>query len=452
MGTSKSIFRSHTIVAAAGLDVAGDAVPGGIGAVGVKPFPRWPLALFFLGHTLISADRFVITLVLEPIKREFMLTDTQLGLLSGIGFALFFGLGGIPIGRMVDRWNRRNILVAAVAIFSSMTAIAGSVTSFAQLFSTRLLVGAGEAGGSPAMLSMISDIYPRDRRASAVAIYYAGVPLGGLLIFLFGGWLATEYGWRTVFLAAGLPGIVLAPLIWLTLREPRRVVDTTGGDALDAASFRETISFIWSQRTLRNLLATPVLQTIATSGIFSFSVSFLVRQHGVSLTEAGLIMSIAYGVVGILGTIACGFAVDRLARRDQRWRSWLCAILCLLIVPAVMLMVFSPTLGGTIIGLAIWTFLSSGTYGPLMASLHSLVGSRMRGMVSALFYFLAYFVGVSIGPQVLGVLSDLFGTRSGGAGLGSAMLIVACFYVWAAWHYYRAARTLRADLDIAAVM
>lgn len=416
-----------------------------------KSYRTGALALFVTAHTLLAVDRSIMAVMLEPIRHEFDLSDSQLGFLSGIAFAFFFGVAGLPLGWLVDRFNRRNILAASIGVFSIMTAMAAATTSFAQLAITRLFVGAGEAGGGPAMLSMISDLYPPNRRASAIATYYAGTPIGGMVILFAGGWIATNYGWRAVFLMAGLPGIALA-LAVLFLKEPLRQVRAAGQDA-DAATFGETIRFIWSQRALRHLLATAVLTTAATAGLFSFTISFLVREQGATLAQAGTMMAGGYGLMGLIGTSLSGRIVDRLAIRDERWRTWFCAACCALSFPALALMVTASSFAFAGVGLALWALFSVATYGPLMALLQSLVGARMRGMISAIFYLLSYFVGVSIGPQLIGILSDGFSSgRGGGDGLAPAMIVAAAIYLWAALHFVLGGRTLARDVETAAAM
>lgn len=403
--------------------------------------------MFAVAHTLLAVDRSIMAVMLEPIRREFNLSDTQLGLLTGIGFALFFGLAGLPLGWLVDRFNRRNILAASVLAFSVMTVAAAATGSFLQLLIARLLVGAGEADGGPAMLSMISDLYPSHKRASAVATYYAGTPIGGLLILFAGGWIASEYGWRAAFVIAGVPGIVLA-FILLTLREPTR--QGNAAEPAAAVPFREALGYIWSQFSARHLLATATVTTAATAGLFSFTISYFVRVQGLSLTSASMMMAVGYGVMGLISTSFSGRIVDALANRDERWRAWFCAICCGLSIPAITLMIGAQSVLAAGLGLGLWALFSVATYGPLMALLQSLVQPRMRGTISAIFYILSYFVGVSAGPQFVGLASDLAARMTGREGLGLALLAVSSFYVWGMAHFLLAARTLRADLSRAA--
>lgn len=407
------------------------------------------LILFVAAHTLLAVYRSIMAVMLEPIRTEFKLSDTQLGFLIGIGFALFFGLAGLPLGWLVDRYNRRNILAASVGVFSLMTIAAAATGSFVQLLITRLLVGAGEAGGGPAMLSMISDLYPPHKRASAVATYYAGTPIGGMLILFAGGWIASEYGWRAAFVIAGLPGIVLA-IILLTLKEPQRQGAAAGPEPTLAVPFRAALAYIWSQRSARHLLATATVTTAATAGLFSFTISYFVRLQGLSLANAGMMMALGYGVMGLLSTSFSGRIVDHLARRDERWRTWFCAVCCVLSAPAIALMIMGPSVLVAGLGLGLWALFSVATYGPLMALLQSLVQPRMRGMISAIFYILSYLVGVSVGPQFVGLASDLFTQMTGREGLGLALLAASGFYIWGMLHFLLAARTVRADLARAA--
>jgi MFS family permease len=405
------------------------------------------LAMFVLAHTLLAVDRSIMAIMLEPIRHEYDLSDTQLGLLTGIGFALFFGIAGLPLGWLVDRFNRRNILVASVATFSLMTIAAAATGSFVQLLVTRLLVGAGEAGGGPAMLSMLSDLFPARKRASAVATYYMGTPLGGMIILFAGGWIAATYGWRAVFIAAGVPGLLLA-LALMSVREPPR--QTSTGGVSEAIPFRQALRFIWSQRALRHLLLTATITSAATSGLFSFAVSYFVRVQGATLAQGGMMMAAGYGLMGLVSTMLSGRIADRLAVRDERWRAWFCALACIATFPAVVFMVTAGSFGLAGLGLAGWALFSVASYGPLMALLQSLVTERMRGTVSAIFYLLSYFVGVSVGPQLVGLLSDRFSATQGERGLASAMIVAGGLYLWGAVHFLLAARTVRADLARAA--
>jgi predicted MFS family arabinose efflux permease len=404
------------------------------------------LTIFVCAHTLLSVDRGVMAILLEPIKRDLKLSDSQLGLLTGFGFALFFGVAGIPIGWLVDRINRRNILAAAVFTFSAMTALAAATTGFLQILATRSIVGAGEAGGGPAMGSMLADLYPPARRASALAIYYLGAPLGAILAFLVGGWAAGHFGWRTVFLIAGLPGMLLALILWLTVAEPVRRGDGQSGEAGAAPSLRETIRFILRQRALCHVLVTPILTSSASAGVFTFAASYFIRSHGLSLPQVGLLLAVFYGSAGVIGSVAGGRIVDRLARRDERWRAWYCGLANALAAPAVMLMTLAPSLPLAVAGLILFAMLTMSTYGPLLAMIQTLVAARMRGTVTAIFYLLSYLLGAASGPQIVGLASDLLRPRFGAESLRYAMLCMMLLYLWGALHFLFAGQRLPKNL------
>ena len=310
------------------------------------------LAVCVVTHTALSIDRGLMAILQEPIKRDLLLSDTQLGLLSGLGFAMFFGIAGLPMGWLVDRYNRRNILSAAVLVFSGMTALGAAVATFAQLLITRSIVGAGEAAGGPAMGSMLADQYPPAKRSSALSIYYLGAPLGSLLAFLIGGWVAAHYGWRSVLLLAGLPGVAVAILIRLFVTEPQRQRDA-GGAVQEAPPFRIAVGFIWSQRSLRHALFTPVLTSAASTGILTFAGSYFVRLHGLGVARVGLLLAVFYGVVGAAGAVAGGHIVDRLITRDPRWAAWWCGGANLLAAPAAAFMTLSPGLPCAVAGMAL---------------------------------------------------------------------------------------------------
>ena len=403
------------------------------------------LALFLAAHTLLAMDRAVIAVVLEPIKQEFHVSDSALGLIGGAAFALFFGVAGVPIGRLVDKRNRRNILVGSVATFSTMTAAAAGAANFGLLLATRVMVGAGEAGGGPAMISMISDRFGPERRASAVATYYAGVPIGSMVIFLGGGWVAAHFGWRSVFLFAGAPGMLLAALLLWTVKEPARRADRAT-PAAPASPFWQSALFLWSQTSLRHLMITSALTSAGTSGLFTFTAAYLMRVHGAPITQVGMLMGLSYGAVGACGTLGSGVLVDRLARRDVRWRGWFILACCLLLIPAVLALVLATNLQVAAIAIAVWALLSTACYGPIMALVSSLAGSRLRGTAIALYYLMSYFVGVSVGAQLVGLVSDGLAPSVGVQSLRYGIAVTMALYLWAAFHLWRASTSLPADL------
>lgn len=421
---------------------SGAGTPGGA---------KWyALGVFFAVYTMVGVDRGIVAIMVEPLKREFALSDTQIGMLSGLAFAFFFGVASLPIGYLVDRFDRRRLLAATLALFSGLTLIAGWATSFAQLFVIRLGVGAGEAGGTPAMTSIIADYFPPERRASALSVYYLGSPAAKILVLIVGGWLTLNFGWRAVFWAAGALGLVLAALVLFTLREPPR----SGGQAADGAAppVFDTLKFIWSQPSLRHLLATTMMTSAVSSATLTWAVSFLIRSHGLNVGQAGIALAISYGVVGGLGTLASGPVVDSLARRDVRWRCWFLAGMQILAIPALASFALSSSLLVSLVGFAVWSVVQAALLSPIVSMCQSLVGTRMRGMVTAVYTFLAHFIGVAIGAQLVGFVSDLLRPAFGADSLRYGLLAQLALFVWAAAHFALASRTLERDVERAKLL
>jgi MFS family permease len=404
---------------------------------------KYALTLFLLIHMVLNVDRSILSIVLEPIKHEYKVLDSQLGLLP-LGFAVFFGACGIPLGRWVDRGVRRNVLVLCTAVFSLMTGAAALTTSFVQLLATRLLVGAGEAGGAPAMLSMISDLFPAKRRATMISIFYLGGPIGFILTFVIGGQLAAHFGWRSVFYAAAAPGVLLALVAWITLREPIR--GAADREATQSHSWGEALRFVVAQPTLRHILITAAIFSSLAAAVMSWAVSFLIRSHHLSLPQAGLVIAIAYGGVGAVGSVAGGWVSDTLARRDIRWRTWCCAIAAFVSCPGLVGFLLEPSVPMACLALCLWSLASGFIFGPVLALTQSVTPPNMRGTSTALYYVISHFAGVGSGPLLVGVLSDLLHHAYGAESLRYAMLILSVFYIWAAAHFVLAGRTLKADI------
>lgn len=416
------------------------------------PSERWTgshwyiLLLFTAIHVFLGVDRAILAVLAEPVKNEFQLTDTQLGILIGIGFSAFYCVAGLFLGWAVDRWNRRWILSICVAVFGAATAGAALAQNFVQLLISRLTVGAGEAGGSPAMVSMISDRFHESRRGFAMSVFYAGVPIGLLLNFLLGAYLAANYGWRTAFVAAGLPAVLLAILAFFTVREPPRRKLASGG----SVTLRETLRHFRRQRSFWHILASVTLSSAALASLISFGASFLIRSHGLSLPQIGLVLAAALGVAGLIGAPIGGMLIDRLARRDFRWRAWFCALSITLSWAGASFSLLAPTTALAIAGLIVWGFFANAIYGAQMASFQTVVGQPTRGVATAVYYLLGQLVGSGGGATLAGILSDALMPRFGDESLRYALLIMMLFMVWAAVHWLFAARSMERDSRAAA--
>lgn len=404
------------------------------------------LFMLTLVYAFNFVDRQILVILQEPIKLEMGLSDAQLGLLSGFSFALVYITAGIPIAYWADRSNRRNIIAAALTVWSGMTALSGLAQNYSQLLLARIGVGIGEAGGSPPAHSMISDYYPPARRGTALAIYSTGVHLGVLLGFLLGGLIAEAYGWRIAFMTVGLPGIVLAVLLVLTVREPPRGRWESATQAAYKPDLKETLATLSSYRSFWYLAAGGGLAAFVGYGIGNFAPSYLVRNHGLDMGEVGIILAIFGGGGGMLGTFMGGYLADRLGVKDKRWYLWLPAIASALALPlGVPYLLMNDTT--VVIGfLCVVTILKNTYLGPLLAISQTLVPPAMRSLTSAVLFFVLNIIGLGLGPLTAGLLSDAYVPYFGEDSLRYAMLSVGLIGSPAIVFFFLAARHLPADL------
>ena len=409
------------------------------------------LALLTLGYVFNFVDRQVMTILIEPIKMEFGASDTQMGLLSGLAFALFYATLGIPVARLADRWSRRNVLAISMTTWSAVTALCATATGFWHLLLLRIGVGIGEAGGTPPSQSLLADYFPPEKRAFAQGIL-ATAPNIGILVGLFGGALIAEaYGWRSVFLVFGIPGILLAILIQLTIKEPLKV---TASASEEGAGLFSTLGNIFRLPSFAHIMVGVGFTGIAGYGLGVWSPSFLVRVHNMSLVDAGLYLGLIGVFGGGLGTISSGLLVDRLARRDKRWQLWLPAIGIFLALPTQLAFLLWPAEHRLVMGdvdvpfalvfMALSAVFASFWIAPSYAAVQNLVPQCWRTQASALMLLAINLLGMGLGPLLVGMLSDLlsqFGDSSVRYGLSigvSLSLVGGIAYLRGSTLYARA--------------
>ncbi|AMO67237.1 spinster family MFS transporter [Zhongshania aliphaticivorans] len=410
----------------------------------------YALGVLTMVYSFNFIDRQLLAILQESIKADLGLKDAHLGLLTGFAFAAFYVTAGIPIARWADRANRRNIVALAVFTWSFMTSISGLAQNFAQLLLARIGVGVGEAGGSPPSHSMISDIFPPQKRATAMGLYSSGVNIGILFGFLLGGWLNEFFGWRVAFVVVGLPGILLAIIVRFTITEPMRGQSEARTASVTQAPLTEVLYVLWSRHSFRYLSMGAALNAFAGYATANWTASFMIRSHGMTTGELGTWLALILGLGGAIGVIAGGYISDKLSKRDKRWYMWM---------PVLALVVGLPftaaafTVDGKYMALAcliIPGIIMNSYLGNVIAMSHGLVGLSMRATASAILFFIINIIGLGLGPWSVGLLSDLLTPSFGGAALGMALLyIVPAIMMMSALFFYAASRNLQRDLSLA---
>ncbi len=394
----------------------------------------------------------VLAASLQAIKKEFGATDAQLGMLSGLPFALFYSFLGIPIAAWADRSNRRNVLALAVSFWSGMTALCGAAVNFTMLFAARIGTAVGEAGGSPPSHSLISDYFPKIKRATAFSTFALAVPVGTALGAAIGGWGNQQYGWRTTFMIVGLPGLLLGLLVRATVIEPPRgYADNRGRVVVKTATpgILEVLRFLWQRSSFRHLTLAAGLHSVVWYAGGAFNNAFFQRSHDLSVSQASYWISV-FSVVGAAGTFLGGFAADRLSTRlnDRRWYLWVPGIATLVSVPFQFLAYLSPGLPAALMSFAAMMFLAAVFFGPSFTMTQALATLRMRSVATALLLLVQTLIGQGVGPWLAGFISDWLAPTMGRQSLRYGLVIVGLVNVWAALHYLIGTRTLRQDLEM----
>jgi predicted MFS family arabinose efflux permease len=397
--------------------------------------PRLMLVMVTLVFVVNMLDRQILGILLPQIRAEFHLSDTALGLLAGPTFAVVYSVMGIPLAMLADRTNRRNLIAAALALFSATTMLCGMAGNFLQLLLARFGTGIGEAGTAPAINAMIADAYPPERRAGALSVYSAGANAGILLAFFAGGLLAQTAGWRVAFVAAGVPGLVLAALFLLLVREPVRVIERHGFNPIS------TLRLLWPQPGFRPVVMGAALTSISGYAAITFIPSFLTRSHHMRPIEIGVTLALCTGVLGFAGTALPGLFADR--RGDAGFGLRISAIGMLIALPftAIFYLADNPVIA--IAALTVPALVATSYLGPCMAAVQNMATGGMRAQAAALPLLIITLIGLGIGPQVVGVISDALRPHYGEQSLRYALLFNIIPSSLAALCFWRASRSLR---------
>ena len=407
---------------------------------------RYVLGILLVVYTFNFIDRQILSILLESIKKDLLLSDQALGFLAGFAFAAFYATLGIPLALWADRGNRRNLITVSLALWSAMTAACGLAQNFLQLAIARIGVGIGEAGCSPPSHSIISDYYPPHQRATAIGIYALGIPLGVMFGLFLGGRINELFGWRQAFFIVGLPGLALALLVRLTVPEPRRGLSDARTDHAERPGILETVRFLRRRPAFVHLSFGAALACFIGYGFIVWFPSFLIRSHHMKSSDVGLWLGLLIGVVGGLSMYTGGVLADRFGTRDSRWSAWIVTAANLIALPFGLaaylvdnpywaLVLFIPP----VVAANFWQATT-------LAQAQSLVRLRMRAQTSAILLFIANIIGLGAGPWAIGAVSDLLVPRYGSDSLRYSLLGFSVIGLWVAWHFYLGGKHLRADL------
>lgn len=422
---------------------AADPTPRGWTPRVWTPWRIYVLLILMAAYTCSYLDRSLIAVLLPQLKLEFHIDDKGLGVLSGLTFAVFYVLFGVPVAMLADRGNRRNLIAAAIVLWSAMTAACGLARSFIQLALARIGVGVGEAGLSPPAHSIISDLFPERTRATALSVYSFGTYLGILVGMAVGGHLAEAYGWRRTFFLMALPGLVVAALVLLSVREPMRGAgDAHAQGEADDRSFLDVLGVLWAAPAIRWTLIAMTLCSLFGQSQAAWLPSLLVRSHGLKLGQAGLIVGLSAGLGGGGGTLVGGVLSDRLGARDPRWRLWVVALAFLLQPIPQVLFLFAPTVALVAGAAIVNSFLFAIHLPPTSAVVQNLTPLRMRARAVAVTLFLISLLGGGVGPLMVGAISDALKPAAGANSLRDALAIITVFALAASVGYFVAGRKL----------
>lgn len=394
-------------------------------------------------------DRQIVNILAEPIARDLDLSDTQIGLMTGLAFALFYTVLGLPIARYADRptTSRPKLIAIALALWSAFTALCGLAQNFVQLLLARIGVGVGEAGCTPAAHSLIADLVPRERRASALAFYALGIPIGTVLGMVIGGLLADAVGWRQAFVVVGLPGVALAVVVWFFLKDPRHHAAVAAPSAQPAASNREILRSIFGSRALVLLMIAASAAAFLSYGKVTWATIFFQRTHGLSPGEVGLYFGIVNGVAGILGTWLGGKIADRYGATNRRHVLTAPAIGMALAIPIAYLGYAASDWRIALILLFVPTVLNALYYGPTYASVQGLVPQRSRAMAAAVLLFFQNLIGLGFGPLLFGMLSDAMKPTLGADSVQWTLYTATFLGLIPAFFFWRCSLRLNDELD-----
>ena len=413
-------------------------------------YRNYVLLILFITYTVNVIDRAILALLLEPIKKDFTLTDTELGLLGGLAFSIAYSVLGVPLGAWADRWIRKNVLAICITVWSVSTALCGAAVGFYSLVAARVGTASGEAGCSPPAHSLIADYFTLEKRATALSFFALGIPAGTALGSWIGGFGNDAFGWRWTFVLGGLPGVIVALLVWFTIKEPPRGLsdEKPHRAAAPAPPFFETIRVLARKKSFVNLTLAAAMHSVAWYSGSVWNAPFLQRSHEMTSTAAGSALG-TIALIAAIGTFSGGILSDRLSKwsGDRRWYMWVPGLGCLLMIPFQFLSYLGGDLFYVLPSFAIMLVLGSLFFGPSFAVTQGLAAPRMRAIAASFLLFMQTIIGLTVGPWLVGLVSDHLMPSLGEDSLRWALVLVQLWNIWAAIHYWVGSKSLRQELE-----
>jgi MFS transporter, Spinster family, sphingosine-1-phosphate transporter len=400
------------------------------------------LGVLVFANILNFFDRLLPSILVEAIRRDLRLSDTQIGLMGGVAFAIVYSFGSIWLARVADRRSPRTVISISLAVWSVATALSGLAQGFVHLLLARSSVAAGEAGSTPSGHSLIARIFPDSSRSLAMAIFSLGVPIGATLGLALGGWINDALNWRAAFFVAGIPGLLVAALIRFVVPDPPH---SSHGQP-KVGGFFDTLRLLFAKRSFRHMAIASSLFAVGSYALNIFAAAFLIRIHHVTSAQAGLLFGLAFGLGGLVGTFSGGALGDWLGRRDPRWRQGVPAVGLALSAPAALVAFLAPDLALSVACLTGVYLFGLMYLAPTFAAAQSLVPDEIRATVSGVLLFCLTLLGATVGPLLVGFLSDVLAPRYGALSLRYALSLMPVTMIWSALHFALAARALPADL------
>lgn len=412
-----------------------------------KSARRYALGILVVVYTFNFIDRQILAILLPAIKAEFLVADWVLGFLAGTAFAIFYATLGMPIALLADRWNRRNLIAISLAIWSAMTALSGMAANILQLSLARIGVGIGEAGCSPPAHSMISDYYPPEQRATAMGVFTVGISAGLMIAYLGGGWIVQNMGWRPALLIVGLPGLLLALIVRFTVREPQRGLSDARADSDARYGVTAVIRFLYRRKSFIHMSFGAALASFNAYAVLTFFPSFVIRSHGMNPQEFGMCFGPIIGISSAIGFVGGGYLADKVGVINKKYSLWIISASAMF----AWLFVFPLYLLDSTTWVLILFFIASVPTNVYLATTFAqtqgLVRLRMRAVASAFLLFIINIVGLGLGPQIAGILSDILAPEFGADSMRYSLLTIGFVMgPWVAIHYFMAGRHIEHDL------